>query len=383
MPLHFDVHELAARRERLSTRLREQDLAGILLFKPESQYYLTGYDSTGFLVFQCLVMSADGRLTLLTRVPDLAQAEYSSMLTDVRVWRDAADANPMLDLREILREHGLLGDRIGVELDTFGLRARHYELLRRTLDGHCELVDASDLVNRLRLVKSPAELEYVRRSGALADEALAVANELARPGTPEGELYARMHSVVFRGGGFYPASRWAIGSGPKALLVRTTCDTGVIGHDDQVQLEFAAPYRHYHAGLMRTILTGHVRPQHRAMHAASVEALAACKEECRAGRSVGDVFDAHARTYDAHGFAAQRFNACGYSLGATYAPSWMDWPMLQTGTTLSLEPGMVFFLLMILVDRGRRLTMSLGETVIIGGRGVETVSRMSTDLVVN
>lgn len=383
MPIHFSEQELATRRARVTAELAQQGLDGLLLFKPESQYYLTGYDSTGFLVFQCLLLNADGRLTLLTRAPDVAQAAYTSILSDVRVWTDGADADPAVVLRDIVREHGLAGKRLGIELDTFGLRARHYERVLAAFRGHGELVDASDLVNRLRLIKSGAELVYVRRAAALADDALRVANELARPGTADGELYASMHASVFRGGGFYPASRWAIGSGKKALLVRTTCDTGVIGDDDQVQLEFAAAFRHYHAGLMRTILTGRVRPEHRRMHAAGVEALAACKEVCRPGGLVGDIFAAHARVYDAQGFREQRFNACGYSLGATYAPSWMDWPMIHAGSEVRLEAGMVFFLLMILVDRAQGLTMSVGETVVIGQNGCEALSHMPTDLVVN
>jgi Xaa-Pro dipeptidase len=383
MPLHFSEQELAARRARVAAELARLDLDGLLIFKPESQYYLTGYDSTGFLVFQCLLFNVDGRMTLLTRAPDVAQAAYTSLLSDVRVWADGADADPTATLREIAREHGLAGKRLGVELDTFGLRARHHQLLQASFRGHFELVDASDLVNRLRLVKSEAELVFVRRAAALTDDALRVANQLARPGTADGELYASMHATVFRGGGFYPASRWAIGSGKKALLVRTTCDTGVIGDNDQVQLEFAAAFRHYHAGLMRTILTGRALPEQQRMHAACVRALAASKEACRPGGTVGDIFDAHARTYDRLGFREQRFNACGYSLGATYAPSWMDWPMIHAGCDEPLKPGMVFFLLMILVDRARELTMSIGETVVVGEEGCETLSRMPTDLVVN
>lgn len=383
MPLHFPQEELAARRTRVITELSRRGLDGLLIFKPESQYYLTGYDSTGFLVFQCLLLNADGRLTLLTRAPDVAQAAYTSMLSDVRVWADGAGVDPTLILRDLVQEHGLMGKRLGIELETFGLRAHHYSMMQASFSGRCELVDASDLVNHLRLIKSEAELAYVRRAAELADEALVVANELARPGTPEGELYASMHSRVFRGGGFYPASRWAIGSGNKALLVRTTCDTNVIGNNDQVQLEFAATFRHYHAGLMRTILTGRASSEHQRMHAACIEALAACKEVCRPGGTVGDIFAAHARTYDRLGLREQRFNACGYSLGATYAPSWMDWPMIHAGSDVRLEPGMVFFLLMILVDRTKGLTMSVGETVCIGKQGCVTLSAMRPDLVVN
>ncbi|MEM7569829.1 MAG: M24 family metallopeptidase, partial [Pseudomonadota bacterium] len=215
-----------------------------------------------------------------------------------------------------------------------------------------------------------------------ADEGLEVAKATAAPGVFEGDLYAAMHGVMFRGGGFYPGSRFAIGSGDKAMIVRTTAEMGTIGENDQIQLEFAAAYRHYHVGLMRTMLTGEVRQAHRDMHKASVDAMAACKEACRPGNIAGDIFDAHARVYDAAGYQEHRLNACGYSLGATYSPSWMDWPMLHTGQPVELKPNMVFLLLMILLDSDQGLAMSHGETVVVTDAGCRTLSKASDELIV-
>lgn len=382
MPLHFTLEELAARRAKTAAELAARGLDGLLMFRQESMYYLTGYDSTGFITFQCLYFGVDGRLSLLTRSPDLRQSRYSSMIEDVRIWVDGAEANPAVDLRAILEEHGCRGKRLGVEYNAFGLNAAQARLVDRAMEGFCELVDASDLVSRQRLVKSDAELVYVRKAAELADEALGEAHRIIEPGATEGELYAAMHGAIFRGGGFYPASRFAIGSGKKALLVRTTSDTGVIGENDQVQLEFGAAYRHYHSCLMRTVLTGRVAPRQRAMYDASAEALVACKEVCRPGNTVGQIFDAHAGVYDAAGFRPHRLNACGYSLGATWAPSWMDWPMIHTGNPVILEPNMVFFLLMIVLDSDAGLAMSLGQTVLVAENGCETLSKMPLDLVV-
>ncbi|MEM6415987.1 MAG: Xaa-Pro peptidase family protein [Pseudomonadota bacterium] len=382
MPLQFERSEYSARREAAQERMRVAGLAGMLLFRQESMYYLTGYDSTGFLTFQCLLLTADGELVLLTRSPDLRQSKYTSVIEDVRIWRDRADFNPAFDLRDILEEKGLRNAKLGIELEAFGLTAARGKWVEEAMQGFCLLQDASALVSELRLVKSNAELAYVEKAGALADEALDVAKATARPGVFEGELYAQMHGTIFRGGGFYPASRFAIGSGDKALIVRTTCEMGTIGEDDQLQLEFAAAYRHYHAGLMRTLLTGKVRDEHRDMHKASVDAMAACKEACRPGGMAGDIFDAHARVYDAAGYKEHRLNACGYSLGATYSPSWMDWPMLHTGQPVELKPNMVFLLLMILLDSEKGLAMSHGETVVVTDIGCRTLSNADNDLIV-
>lgn len=382
MPLQFEKAEYLARRQAAQARMRSEGLDGMLLFRQESMYYLTGYDSTGFLTFQCLLLTADGVLVLLTRSPDLRQSKYTSVIEDVRIWRDRDGFNPAFDLRDILEEKGLRDAKLGIELEAFGLTAARGKWVEEAMRGFCTLQDASNLVSALRLVKSDAELAYVDKAGVLADDALEVAKATARPGVFEGELYAQMHGAIFRGGGFYPGSRFAIGSGEKALIVRTTCEMGVIGDDDQIQLEFAAAYRHYHAGLMRTLLTGKPCQEHRDMHKASVDAMAACKEACRPGGMAGDIFDAHAKVYDAAGYRDHRLNACGYSLGATYSPSWMDWPMLHTGQPVELKPNMVFLLLMILLDSDKGLAMSHGETVVVTDTGCRTLSKATDDLVV-
>ena len=94
MTIHVEKTEFDARREAAVRALGERGLAGILLFKQESMYYLTGYDTFGFCFFQCLWLGADGGMTLLTRAPDLRQARHTSILDDVRIWVDEAGADP-------------------------------------------------------------------------------------------------------------------------------------------------------------------------------------------------------------------------------------------------------------------------------------------------
>ena len=89
----------------------------------------------------------------------------------------------------------------------------------------------------------------------------------------------------------------------------------------------------------------------------------------------GDVFDAHTRVLDAAGLRAHRMNACGYSLGATFAPTWMDGPMFFAGNARPIEPGMVLFVHIIVADSDAGLAMTLGETVVVTDGGCERLSR--------
>ncbi len=133
--------------------------------------------------------------------------------------------------------------------------------------------------------------------------------------------------------------------------------------------------------MMRTFVVGEVPARQREMHAVAQEALLATEAALKPGGRVGDGFAAHARALDRAGYQAHRLNACGYSLGTTFAPNWMDWPMLYRDNPVEVVPGMVFFCHMIIFDSAAGLAMTLGRTSLIGERGAEPLSRAPLDLV--
>jgi len=382
MALHFTREELAERRRRAIELMQKRGLDGLLIFRQESMFYLTGFDTFGYVFFQCLYLGADGRLMLLTRAPDLLQAKHTSVIEDIRIWIDGPEAQPAVQLKDYLRSLGCGGRKLGVEYEAYGLTGRNALRLNNALDGFCKLDDASDLVSRLRVVKSAAEIAYVRRAAELADLALDEAHRLAGPGAFEGDIIAAMQGAVFRGGGDDPANEYIIGSGQDALLCRYFTGRRKLDARDQLTLEFAGAYRHYHACLMRTIPIGEPLPGQRGMHKVSVDALEACKVALKPGRPIGEVFDAYARVCDAAGHRAHRLNATGYSLGTTFAPNWMDWPMFYHGNPEPAAPGMVFFIHIIIFDAEHGVAMTNGHTVLVTDRGCEALSKRSTDLVV-
>ncbi len=382
MSVHFTNEDLAARRKSVADELADRGLDGLLMFRQESMYYLTGYDTFGYVFFQCLYMGADGEtMTLLTRTPDLRQAEHTSVIKDIRLWYDAEGVNPAEDLREILEEHGARGKRLGIETDAYGLTGYNLKRVEAVLSGFCELVETSDLVTGLRMVKSPAEIEYVREAARLADLGLDRAVEVAAPGAFEGEVLAALQGAIFEGGGDFPANEVIIGSGPRALLFRSAAGMRRMDPVDQLSLEWAGSYRHYHAAMMRTLAVGEASGYQRHLHSAVREAIEAMTEALSPGRPVGEVDDAHRRVLDAAGLREHRFAACGYSLGTTFSPNWMDKPMLYSGNPVLAEPGMVFFLHCIVTDSDRGVAMSLGYTCLVTDTGREVLSKRPLDMI--
>jgi len=378
MAIHFSPDEMAARKRRLLAALADAKLDGALLFAPETDYWLTGYDTFGFCFFQCLYVGADGRTALLTRSADLRQAQRTSDIEDIRIWKDAADAEPARDLRAMLDDLGA-GRRLGVEFNTAGLTHFHGRRLEAALAGR-ELVDVSDLVPGLRVRKSPAELACVREAARLSDLADRAGLEATHAGADEGEILAVMHHAIFAAGGDYPGNEFIIGSGSDALLCRYKSGRRRLDADDQITLEFAGVSRHYHAAIMRTHVVGRTKPLHERYHAAAREALAACADELKPGRMAGDVFAAHARVFDAHGLREHRLNACGYSLGARFTPSWMDAPMFYDGNPHALGPDEVYFLHMILMDSASETALCLGRTYVTTAGAAEPINAPDLDL---
>ena len=383
MNLHFPRTEFETRIARACQRMAQQNLDGLLLFKQESMYYLTGYDTDGFVLFQTLFLSVDGSLTLVTRSADRVQAAYTSIIEDIRIWVDAGDANPGKDVRVMLESHGMGGKRIGIEYDAYGLSASRGRMLDNALEGFCETTDASDLVRRQRLVKSAAELDYLRKAGEICQAVQQEAVGLSVPGAFEGDIRSAMHRVVWSHDGDTPAHVWPMGSGPSAQLVRYKSGGRYIGQEDQVFHEFAAAYRHYHAALTFALVTGKASEAHRVMFEVCHQALQACKEALRAGRTVGEVFESHRQAFIAGGFGESYLNVCGYTMGAMFPPTWMEDPLIREADPQVLESGMTFFMHMLMVDRRSGHMMALGEQAIVTEGACESITHALDSLVIN
>jgi len=380
LPLHFSQEEFQQRQAATLETMQARGQEGLLMFRQESMYYLTGYDSFAYIVFQCLYLHADGSLTLLVRPPDKHVALYTSTITDIRIWRDGID-DPINMLQDILDEFNCRGKRLGVEYDAFGLRGHDALKLTASLEDFCTLEDASDIINLQRAIKSEAEIDYVKQAALLADHAFAKGLALIEPGAFEGEILAAMQAEILKKDGDYPGNEFVIGSGPAALLGRYTSGRRYLDKEDQMTIELAGVYRHYHACIERNIRLGPVPDKLTNMYEVAMDAMHAAMEAMRPGNTNGDVYDAYAHICIQAGLEPGH-SACGYALGTTFAPSWIDWPFLRTGGDFILCPNMVFFLQTILFDVDAGLIACPGHTVRVTERTCESLSGDSLDLIV-
>ena len=381
MALHFTKEEFQKRKVNILNSMKEHKLDALLMFRQESMYWLTGYDTFGYVFFQTLILDQIGNMILLTRAPDFRQAQNTSNIENIRIWVDRDKSNPTDDLKIILNELNLKGKKIGIEYEAYGMTGRNALKLNKSLENYCEVEDHSELITKHRVIKSENEIIYVKKAAELADKALDKAWKYTKAGASEAKILAEMQKVIFEGGGDYPANEFIIGSGHNALLCRYQAEKRSLSTTDQLSIEWAGTFKHYHSAMFRTIPIGKTNPKHTKMHEACVEALINCEKNLIPGKTAGNVFDIHAKTFDDLGYNKSRMNACGYSLGSTFSPNWMDWPMLYTGNPYIIKPGNIFFMHMILMDSDNNLAMNLGETYLVTENGNERLGKQKLDLV--
>jgi Xaa-Pro dipeptidase len=382
--LPFSRAEHLDRQARLRRRLVEKGFDAMLVFAQESLFWLTGYDTGGYVFFQCAVVTADDRpIVLLTRRPDLLQARQTSTIEDIRIWWDAEDANPARDLMGILAELGLRDSRIAVELNTHGLTGWNLWRLQKTLAGFCTLDDDDHLIRRMRLIKSPAEIAYVRKASEILDASLNAVIAAARPGMLDSELKAVYLTETMARGADMPPNAPLFNSGPRAVYGRGVSEPRRIEPVDQILVEYPVAFRRYCVKTEWTILFGQATAQQRHMYGAARDTLHRMTEIARPGTTLGEIFDVHAEGLDAAGFRAHRYGATGYSVGCTFAPTSMDVPpMIYAGNPTPCQPGMTLFYHVMIGDSDTGYAMGVGHTLLVTEGAPEVLTGLPDDLTV-
>ncbi|GGG18309.1 Xaa-Pro dipeptidase [Rhizobium wenxiniae] len=382
--LPFSKAEHLQRQDRLRAELAARGVDAMLVFAQESMYWLTGYDTGGFVYYQCLVVPTDGRQpVLLTRRPDLVQAKQTSIIEDIRIWWDAEDANPAADLKVILEELGLGGKKIAIELNTHGLTGWNLYRTQQTIGNWCELEDDRHLIRWLRVCKSPAEIEYTRKAARILDTSLNAVIAAARPGILDSDLKATYLTSILGQGADMPPNAPLFNSGPRAVYGRGVSDPRRLEEQDQILVEYPVAYRRYNVKTEWTILFGKVSDAHRKMYDVGMETLRKMTEIARPGTTLGEIFDVYADGLDKGGYKRARYGATGYSVGCTFAPTSMDVPpMIYSGNPTQCQPGMTLFYHVMNGDADTGLAMGVGHTLLVTEGAPEVLTGLPEELTV-
>jgi Xaa-Pro aminopeptidase len=386
----FPAEEYAERRRRLRQALADRDLDAIYVTNPADLTWLTNYDMiwyhlqnlTGLLVRadkdETVFFDGVGHTTIVSTTPEIREA--------VLITREAGQIETIVGG---IAERGLAKANIGVQPWGYSPHATVSDRFKAALEaGGATVEDHSFLVEDLRFIKSPLEMEVVRRAAAIAGDAMAAARDAIAEGVTETALEGIIMGSMMAAGGGYPGIRTMLGSGPRAGTHHSPPQHRKIKQGDLVFVDFCSCLHRYHVNVNRTFSLGEPDKRWTDM----MDKSAACVDAVLAGVATGDMMskvqDVADNYIDHVGLRKYVWFVGGYSLGIAMPPDWCGnhWvkPRLDF-TDRHLEPGIVFNLenqFDVWEDWPGGSGAAYIESFLVTENGLEVLSKLPRNLVV-
>ena len=346
----FSAAEYDRRLTLARTAMQQAGLDAIFVTDPSNQAWLTGYDGWSFYVHQGVIVMPEGEPIWWGRHMDMMGGRRTCWMGHDNIlgygdhFVQSTEIHPMQDLAQVLRARGLESARIGVEMENYYYSAKAHEVLGANLP-EAQLSDATGLVNWQRLIKSEAEIGFIRKAAGISDKVMQTALERAAPGMRKNDLVADIvHAGITGVGddwGDYPAIVPLTPSGLDATAAHLTWNGDKMQTGEATFFELSGCYRRYHAPLCRTIYLGTPPNEMKRTEAAQLEGIAAGLEAARAGNRTCDIANAFMTVMAKHGI--ERQGRMGYPIGLSYPPDWGERSAsIRTEDTTVLQAGMVF-----------------------------------------
>ncbi|QKC95735.1 M24 family metallopeptidase [Mesorhizobium sp. NZP2298] len=378
----FTVAEFADRLARVRAAMAARDLDWLVAVHPASIHWLTGSDAKSYQEFQCLLVGARNEpLVVLTRQGEVHEFETDALAGEVQGYGGGENEDPVAAFAGVARRHGVLGGRVGLEVPAYYLHPHHYLGLRAVI-GDAMVTEATELIAGLKLVKSPAEIGYIRRAAALADLGMErFAGELAA-GLSELALAGGIHESLLRNGSGIAASPINLVSGPRSAYSHGAPTARRLEHGDFGNIEFGATFNRYTATIGRNFALGTPTPRMAELHDIVLRASDAMIAAIRDGVPATVPHHAARAVIGEAGLEACRVHTSGYALGPGFPPSWAeplhmigDSPhMLKAGMVVTIEPPVYI--------GAEGLGARIIDNVLVTMTGAEVLSRTPRDIIV-
>ena len=385
--MSFATYEYKERIRKTKERMQQKGIEVLLITDPANINYLSGYDGWSFYVHQMLVVIIDEDQPMwIGREMDANAAKVTTWLYRDNIIPYPDDyihsdiKHPMDFVAGILKEIGQDNRSIGVEMENYYFTAKSYMQLNKGLPN-AAFHDATLLVNWVRLIKSDAEIEYMKRAAIIAEKAMKAGIELIQEGVRECDVAAKIFHTQITGtaefGGDYPAIVPLLPSGEKTSTPHLTWTDDRYKDGDAVIIELAGCYKRYHSPLARTVQIGKPNENLKTLSEVAVEGINACLEMVRPGIACEEIEETWRKTIEKSGFVKE--SRLGYSMGLNYPPDWGEHTVsIRKGDKTILQPNMTFHLIpgLWLDNYG----FEVSESIRITENGCETFAKMPRNL---
>ena len=324
--------------ERQKSALGAAGLDALVALSPENVAYTTGIvvPSQSLMRWRhaAAVVTADGLAAMLAI--DMEETTVKSQgVKNVRVYREFSD-DPMDKLSELLIELGLERGRLGLELEY--LPAGDFLTLQRRLP-RAGIVAAGGVFNKLRAVKSRAEIELLRDLSKITDRAIGDTLRSARAGTTEMELAGRLVGGVFAGGA-ETFKLMIIASGERSQYPNVGPTGRALAKGDLIRMEIFGMKKGYHAGVCRTAVVGSATAEQEKIWKNLIECKYLVMEMIKPGAACREVYQKFLKHFGSLGFAPISFVGHGIGLflhEEPYLGRHGD-EILEEGMVVAIEP---------------------------------------------
>lgn len=376
---YFERQEFDRRRDAVRQAMAARGIDTLLVSAPENIFYLTGLDHWGYFAPHILVVPADGEMVLATRA--MEKVTIANHVKNAR-FEGHQDSETAADALGRALSAQRLG-RVGIEAWSSGLPAGLAEALKTRLTAK-SWIDASGLVDDIRMVKSPAEQALMRAAAKVSDAGAAAAIAAIEDGASERRVAAECERAMIEAGGTFPGFGPFIRSTRRLGEEHTTWTGDRFGPGDAVFMELTGCVARYHAPLGRLIHVGSAAKETEEMAALTADAFAAVIGAMREGALFRDVYAAWQGVVDAAGLAHYQRHHCGYMVGIGVPPSWTGGNKvtgLRRDSEIVLRTGMSFHVLSWLMGTGRG-DFFMSNAVLLGPSGPEVLTKTPSGVTV-
>jgi ectoine hydrolase len=390
--LKFSREEYAQRLAKTRQAMAAKGVDVLICSDPSNMAWLTGYDGWSFYVHQAVIVPPEGEPVWYGRGQDANGAKRTAYLAHDNIvgyadhYVQSTERHPMDFLSKVIADRGWGNKRIGVEMDNYWFSAAAFASLQKHLPN-ARFSDATALVNWQRAVKSPTEIDYMRKAARIVEAMHARIVDKMEVGMRKCDLVAEIYDAGTRGvdgpdgrfGGDYPAIVPLLPSGLDASAPHLTWDDKPMKSGEGTFFEIAGCYNRYHCPLSRTVFLGKPTQEFLDAEKATLEGMEAGLAAARPGNTCEDIANAFFAVLKKYGIVKD--NRTGYPIGISYPPDWGERTMsLRPGDRTELKPGMTFHFMtgLWLETMGLEIT----ESILITETGVECLANVPRKLVV-
>ena len=385
--MSFSKNEYKERLKKVQSSMQKKGIELLISQDTANINYLTGYDAWSFYYAQCVIVhiNSDEPICFI-RAQDAGGAFIKTYLKKENIviydekYIHTWPSHPYDALVNLLKKNKWDKLQIGVEMDAHYFTAYCYEKLKQGLPN-ATIKDSERLVNWVRVVKSNAEIDFMKKAAVISENAMKTAMDIINPGVRQCDAVAEIQKTLFKGtndfGGEYAsiATLLPTGKGTSASHLTASEEKFVTGEATVVEL--SGTYKRYHAPMARTVNLG--KPEQKKIDAmnATNEALEAGIEASKPGNTANDVAEKFWAILDK--YKIKKESRTGYSIGIGYPPDWGEHTLnISKGDMTILKPNVCYH--MIAVMQFGDWGVEASESIRITEEGNELLCNFSRDL---